>query len=219
MGTHAWIECGEFITIDHTAWLEQRTGGLDDDLTADLSVWTVTHTDTGEPMPPDGDPDGRDWPAAARAWCTARGYQVDETGVIDHVETRLDAQVWILRAVTTTAGYRIAIVGINDHPPAVYAEAHHIETADWCDADSVEISCPNGHGWTWRASRELITADGNFTTLTVVFGPNLDAPFKPCPHCAAYRNGYRRQPCGCDGIPWIVCPLCGRRCDVELPTR
>ena len=22
-----------------------------------------------------------------------------------------------------------------------------------------------------------------------------------------------------DGTPWIVCPVCGRRCDVELPTR
>ena len=93
---------------------------------------------------------------------------------------------------------------------------------------------PSRTGPSWRGAAAaalaalavlpLGLADGgyfgrSFTTLTVVFGPNLDAPFTPCPTCIASAAGQRSEPCGCDGAPWIVCPVCGHRCDVDLPTR
>lgn len=53
MGIHARIEPGGYVTIDHTAWLDQRTGSPDPDLTRDLHAWAATHTDTGEPASPD----------------------------------------------------------------------------------------------------------------------------------------------------------------------
>jgi hypothetical protein len=81
----------------------------------------------------------------------------------------------------------------------------------------VQVFCPNGHGWWWRTGRELLTADLTFTTLTAVFGANLDAPFSRCRVCDAYDTGRRSHPCGCDATPWIVCPTCEQRCDVELP--
>jgi hypothetical protein len=111
----------------------------------------------------------------------------------------------------------VAVVLRNDDPPVVHTDTS--ETAGWYDADTVDIVCPGGgHGWTWRSGRELLdAATGSFTTLTVVFGANLDAPFTPCPDCRAHQAGRRRDPCGCDGSSWILCPICGRRCDVELP--
>jgi hypothetical protein len=218
MGRHARIEPGGYIAIDHAAWLEQRTGGPDPDLTGDLTAWATHHTDTGEPVAPDHAPLARDWPTVARAWCTARGHETPEPDFLAHVGTRLDADVWVLRA-TTTGRFTIAVVGIDHDPPTVYAEVPHLDPWEWFDADSVDICCPGGHGWTWRTGRELVTGDeGAFTTLTVVFGPTLDSPFTPCPDCTAHRLGQRAAPCGCDGTPWIVCPTCGTRCDVELPT-
>ena len=212
MSRHARIEPGGYVVIDVDAWLDQRTGGPVDELTTDLLRWAATHPKGSQRAPTD-----RDWAATAREWMAGRGFEVADHDLIAHVETRLDATVWILRG--SRPGYGpVAVVGVNNEPPSVCADVC-TDSWDWFDADSVDIACPGGHGWTWRTGRELLTADGSFTTLTAVFGPGLDAPFTPCPHCAAHAAGQGPEPCGCDGAPWIVCPACGRRCDVHLPTR
>lgn len=203
------IHPGGYVTVDVLAWLDQRTGGPIDELTTALQGWASR-------------PDAAPWLENAQTWMTTSGFEPTSpelvvTDVIAHIETRLDAEVWILRGVHRECG-RVAVVGINHDPPTVYADSC-TDSGDWYDADSVDIACPGGYGWTWRSDRELITADGSFVTLTEVFGPSLDAPFKPCPHCRAYIGGFRSKPCGCDGIPWIICPTCGRRCDLHLPTR
>jgi hypothetical protein len=212
MGTHATIKDG-YIGIDALAWLEQRTGGPIPELTGDLQTWgthaRATITDLYH------------WADIIPRWITARRYPgpdpTDPTAVqvISHVGTRLDADLWIARATAPDYG-PIAAVLFNDDLPVVYADTIH-DTAPWYDGDSIDIGCPNGHGWTWRAGRELLTADGSFTTLTLAFGPNLDAPFQPCGDCEAYRLGRRPDPCRCDGSSWIVCPTRGARCDVQLP--
>jgi hypothetical protein len=223
MGRHARINPDGTIGIDTTAWLDQRTGGPDADLTSDLHAWATTSTGTGEPGTPAGPGQAavpRAWPAVARAWCAARGFQTPEPDFLAHTGTRLDADVWILRATVDSSRYRIAIIGLNQDPPVVHAEVPGLDPWEWFDADSVDIACPAGHGWTWRTGRELITGDtGTFTTLTAVFGTGLDAPYSPCGTCTAYTLGHRTTPCGCGGTPWIVCPICGNRCDVELPAR
>jgi hypothetical protein len=238
MGTHARIENG-FISIDTAAWLEQRTGGPLDDLTGDLRTRAARHHPQADPATPaatdQGGDDGRRddgpvpldgyvWRQAVLAWCAARGHgSPDPTDplagplVIAHEGTRLDREVWLALAETPD-GCRIAVVQCNDDVPVVYADAVG-DTGDWFDADTVQIGCPNGHGWLWRTGRELLTADGSFTTLTVVFGPNLDAPFSRCRVCEAFDAGRRAAPCGCDGVAWIVCPVCSGRCDVHLPPR
>jgi hypothetical protein len=220
MGTHARIEPGGYVTIDVGAWLEHRTGGPDDDLTSDLRAWAARHDDDGRPTAPGAPIHSRyrNWVDVTRSWATARGHEIPEPDLIGHAETRLDAEVWILRA-TITGRYKVAAVGINHDPPTVHAESC-TDPYDWFDADTVEIGCPAGHGWTWRTGRELIDGrTGSFTTLTAVFGADLDAPFTPCPRCTAHQHGAGREPCPCDGAPWIICPIpgCGRRCDVELP--
>jgi hypothetical protein len=216
MGTHARIDAG-WIAIDARAWLDQRTGGPILDLTAALRAAWAARARFTNPQPPD-------WTDLVPRWLTDHRYpspdpaDPDGLQVITHAGTRLDADLWIARATTPNHG-PIAVVLINDDPPGVYADTAG-DLADWYDADTVDIVCPNGHGWTWRTGRELITADrGAFTTVTVVFGTDLDAPFRPCPHCQAHRLGGRPDPCGCDGTPWIICPTCGARCDVELPDR
>ena len=133
----------------------------------------------------------------------------------------------------TIDGRRIVIVGIDGHPPTIYADGCRDSWA-WRDADSLVITCPAGHGWTWRTGRELLTTTGRATTLTAVFGSDLDAPFTTCPTCTGrdHRPGRRRNDrqagatagttdvpaCGCDRDPWIVCPTCGQVCTLTLPT-
>jgi hypothetical protein len=217
MGTYAHIEPGGHITIDPYAWLEQRTAGALGELTSNLHWWAHTHDDTGTPLTHgDPRPGRRNWCATARSWCQAHGYETPEPDLISHTHTRLNGDLWILRAQTPNHE-PIAVVGINTWMPIVYAD-YCSDPWEWFDADSVDIGCPAGHGWTWRTGRELIDAQGSFTTLTLAFGADLDAPFTPCPRCADHHDNPSIEPCHCDGQPWILCPTCGRRCDVELPT-
>ena len=204
-----WITAGGRVVIDSAAWIGHRVRGSRPDLVADLYAWldSFNTQDEGETT--------RDWTSVSQAWCTARGHDVREPGLIVHEQTRLDARLWVL-LLDATDGSRVAVVGISDEPPTAYAD----DTSEpwvWCDADSVVITCPGGHSWTWRAGRELLTAAGRPATLTTVFGPNLDAPFSACPTCAAHHLGTSTIPCECDGSPWIVCPICDRRCELHLP--
>ncbi|HEX2810519.1 MAG TPA: hypothetical protein VHN80_30520 [Kineosporiaceae bacterium] len=214
MGTHARIE-SDYVSIDALAWLDQRTAGTIPELTTDLQAYGARARTTDSGL--------YHWVDIALAWRRLREFNSPDAGdpgdagVIAHVGTRLDAELWIARAVAPGYG-RIVIVLFNDDLPVVYTDTV-TDSGDWYDADTVDISCPNGHGWTWRTGRELIDAGGSFTTLTVVFGVDLNAPFSPCPQCEAHRLARRPDPCRCDRTPWIICPACGGRCDVELPPR
>jgi hypothetical protein len=228
MGDYARITPTGDVLIDTAAWIAARTGGVLTDLTDQLHGWARHHRD--EAANPATATDrrhaagpGAGWPGLALAWCEHAGHQVDGTGLVVHHGTRLDTSVWILPATATATatdgngdsgdGGRIAVVGVGDHPPLVYADAT-VDPWAWRDADTVTITCPTpGHWWTWRSGRELLTSTSRPATL----GMNLDAPFSGCPDCAAFQLGQRAAPCGCDGAPWIVCPVCGRRCRVGPP--
>jgi hypothetical protein len=211
------IEPGGYLVIDVGAWVALRTGGIEPDLTADLHEWTRQSAQDapGDRDGPDRPQPNQDWTQAACAWCEDRGHQLRGPGVIVHAETRLDAHVSVLLASTPDV-LRLAVVGINHDPPTV-----HLDTAPdpwwWCDANSVVITCPGGHSWTWQSGREVLTGDGRPATLTTVFGPSLDAPFTICADCTAFHLGSRKTPCDCDRSPWIVCPTCAQRCRVHLP--
>jgi hypothetical protein len=123
----------------------------------------------------------------------------------------------VLRA-TVGHQYRIAVVRTGHHLPVVHAEIPHLDPGYWFDADSVDITCPHGHGWTWRTGRDLVTAHGDFTTLSEVFGPDPDAPFAACARCAPGPRSPRRILGDCHHVPRILCPTFGADCDVELPT-
>jgi hypothetical protein len=217
MGEYARITPSGGVLIDTAAWITARAGGLRTDLTDQLHRWARHHRpETADPAA--GSPTG--WPALASTWCEHTGYRVVEPGLIVHDRTRLNTSVWVLPATTREDGPgaadRVVIVGAGGHLPAVYADTTTDPWA-WWDADTVTITCPAGHWWTWRSGRELLTSTGRPTTLTVVFGPSLDAPFSPCPDCAAHQLGHHPSRCGCDGTPWIVCPVCGRRCHLGPP--
>ncbi|WP_143447409.1 hypothetical protein [Kineosporia sp. R_H_3] len=135
------IHPGGYVTVDVLVWLDQRTGGPIDELTTALQNWASR---------PDAAPD---WLENAQTWMTTSGFEPTSpelavTDVIAHVETRLDAEVWILRGIHRDWG-PVAVVGINHDPATVYADAC-TDSGDWFDADSVDITCPGGHGWTWQ---------------------------------------------------------------------
>ena len=220
MGDYARITPTGGVLVDADAWIAARTGGVRTDLTYQLRRWARHHQpETANAVA--GSPGG--WPVLATTWSEHAGHRVVEPGLVVHDRTRLDTSVWILPAVITTGGDdagvdggRMVVVGTGRDLPIVYVDA----TCDpwaWCDADTVTITCPAGHWWTWRSGRELLTSTGRPATLTGVFGPNLDAPFSSCPDCAAFELGHRPSSCGCDGVPWIVCPACGRRCHLGPP--
>lgn len=218
MGDHVRIEPDGRITIDAAAWIAHRTYRIHHDLTADLRSWARQHAhliDPDETLGTNGSLSPR-WPTVTQAWCDARGHRINELGMIRHAGTRLDANLWLLLASTTDHG-EITIVGTDHGFPTVHADAC-TDSWQWYDADSVVIACPGGHTWTWRSGREVLTDAGRPTTLTTVFGPNLDAPFSPCPTCTQFHLGASETPCGCDRSPWIVCPVCGQHCDLHLPT-
>lgn len=211
------IDPAGHLVIDTRAWVDLRTGGPEPALTTDLRRWARQHDEDIRDGAdgPDEPPPKRTGPHRARAWCHDRGHQVREPSVIVHAETRLDAQVWVLLA-SASDGRRLAVIGINHDPPTVYLDT----TCDpwwWCDADSVVITCPDGHSWVWHSGREVLTATGRPTTLTTVFGPSLDAPFSICPNCTAFHLGSRTIPCTCDRSPWLLCPTCEQRCSLTLP--
>ncbi|MDQ1250254.1 MAG: hypothetical protein QG597_4633 [Actinomycetota bacterium] len=220
MGIHAQIRDGR-ITIDTLAWLEHRTAGEIDNLTRDLWDW-AEHPDVPSPVAPQGNRQST-WSEIVLSWCVAHGYaSPDPTDpdagpdVIVHSGTRLDTDLWIARARTVDHG-PIAVVQLGRTLPIVHTD-YARDIAEWFDADTVELFCPNRHGWTWRTGRELINADGDFTTISVVFGPDLDMPFTWCKDCLAHREGTRAEPCDCTQPCQIICPLCGQPCDVELPS-
>jgi hypothetical protein len=213
VGTHVRIHPGGFITIDTSAWIARLTGDPDTNLTDDLRTWQETLSTPVAGTIPIQDPATVAW-----AWCHARGRDIAWPGVIRHDATRLDARIWILRA-TAARHYPIAVIGLDAGAAShvtVYADTCR-NTGAWIDADSVDIRCPAGHGWTWAGGRKLITAQGDVTNITRVFGTDFDAPFTTCPECERARSASRPHGCGCDATPWIICPICGRRCDVELP--
>src|SRR5690349_8284624 len=173
MGEHVRITPDGRVVIDSGAWIGRRVRGRD-------RTWPPTCTpgstasrhDNNAPL---DDETVTDWASLTQAWCTARGHDVREPGLIMHEQTRLDTRLWVLLPEAADSD-RVAVVAIDDEPPTVYADDTS-EAWVWCDADSVVITCPAGHSWTWRAGRALLTATGRPATLTTVFGPNLDAPF------------------------------------------
>jgi hypothetical protein len=57
------------------------------------------------------------------------------------------------------------------------------------------------------------------TTVSALFGDNLQAPFTACRDCTAYdQDDSSSGPCPhqCDGTT-IYCPVCQARCVLELP--
>jgi len=168
-----------------------------------------------------GDVAGYAWRRAALSWCAVRGHRRPDARrpdaaptVIVHTATRLDRPLWLALASTADRG-PIVVAQVGRTPPVVHAAAT-TEPVRWYDADTVVVHCPRRHRWIWRTGREMLGADGRATTLTRVFGPDLEAPFTRCPDCFAVEQGQRRGPCGCDGASWILCPTCGERCDVDL---
>src|SRR4051794_17432441 len=134
MGRHARIENG-YISIDTTAWLEQRTAGPLEDLTRDLHRWAA-RSDDGSGR--------RDWPRITLAWCAARGHTSPDPRdplagpmVIAHIGTRLAREVWLARALTPDR-FPIVVVQFNEDTPVVYCDAV-TDSGDWFDADTVEI--------------------------------------------------------------------------------
>jgi len=217
MGLHARITPDGSIRIDTASWITHRTGGDIPRLTSGLHQTRRDTERANGPRPPDIAHGLRGfWVGVTWTWYTNQFINLSAPDpVIVHAGTRLDADVWIVRAEGGEGG-PLAVIGINDHDPLVYTDTTTDPWA-WRDPGTVIISCPTGHHWTWHTGRELVTDTGKATTITAVFGTDLAAPFSPAPPCTTHHKGKFARSCTCEQTPWIRCPTCWRRCDVELP--
>ncbi len=205
MAEHVTVEHGGHIRIDTRGWLAQRVGAEHTELTAALGDWGHLDQATGYPS--------RDWMTRAELWCTAREYLVSEGFPVTHDHPWLSREVSILLASAGEIG-PIAIVSIDGSRPTIYADITTDE-GYWYQVDSVDIVCAGGHRWTWHG-RDLVGTDGHTSTVTQMFGDHPGSPFTPCPECLAYDNDETDTPCPNPGADVIICPDCGRRCDLTL---
>lgn len=204
MSEHVTVEYRHHVRINAYGWVAQRVGDSLPELTAALHEWGrlqhLTHTSL-------------DWITRAELWCQARGYQIGESGPTVHDHDQLSAPVAFLLAIACEHG-TIGIVSVDDAPPTVYRDITTDE-GYWYQVDSLEIVCGCGHRWTWTGT-ELVSADGEATTVAAVFGDRPYTPFTPCPDCAAYAGDLTGVPCPSPGVDPILCPHCGQRCDLDL---
>lgn len=205
MSEHVTIEYGHHVRVDAHGWVAQRIGDELPELTEALHDWGrlehLTDTSLG-------------WIARAQLWCQARGYEISESGPTVHDHPLLSAPLAFLLAVDGEHG-TIVIVSVDDAPPTVYRDITTDE-GYWYQVDSLDIVCGCGRRWTWTGN-ELLTEDGEATTVTAVFGDRPHTPFTPCPDCAAEDGNPAGPPCPSPGVAAILCPHCGQRCDLDLP--
>jgi len=206
MGEHVSIEHGHLVRIDIAGWIAQRTGTEHTDLTAALRDWGRADQLTAHPR--------MDWTSRAELWCAAREYLIPEGFPAHHDHAWLSAGVDVLPTQTGDYG-AVVIVSVDGDAPTVYAD---VTTDDgyWYQVDTLDIVCPCGRRWSWQ-DNQLTTPHGQSSTVAAVFGEHPHAPFTPCPGCQAYDAGETHTPCPCPGTDIIVCPHCGRRCDLHLP--
>lgn len=98
-----------------------RTSGPLPDLTADLHDWARAAAGAG-PEPVAG---GRNvpqvWQASTRRWCTARGHRPAAVGVIEHAESRLEAEMiaMVVRVDQEQSWWRGAVIAEGLHDPTL----------------------------------------------------------------------------------------------------
>jgi hypothetical protein len=106
-------------------------------------------------------------------------------------------------------------VQVSDGAPRVYRD---VTTDDgyWLQVEPVDIVCPVGHRWTWLDHTSLLDAAGGYVPFGDLFGRRPGAPYAECRTCLGYDDGERDEPCPCESRWTIYCPICDRRCRLEL---
>ncbi|MEV4199381.1 hypothetical protein [Micromonospora globbae] len=176
--------------IDVNRWVEARVGAEHRQLT-----WSLRQMSTVAPL--DGAHPRMGWGTIAVAWCTARGYPVADAAPLVHDSPRLSAPVAIVLAYADRHG-AIAIVSVDHAPPTVYADAT-TERGYWYDTDTIQLTCPTGHRFTWRGDGTLLD-EGERQIHRGLPADQPAAPLPPSP----------------DGHV-VSCPRCGARCRLDLP--
>ena len=204
------ITPGGRVVIDTGAWIARRIRAPRPDLVADLRAWVESFD------PPDDGDTVMDWTSVTQAWCAARGHDVREPGLIVHEQTRLDARLWVL-LLDAADGSQVAVVGINDNQPACTPTARR---SRGYGATPTASSSPARAGTPGPGARAANSSPrpGGPPLSPWCSGPTWtprSPPTQPAPRTTTSASTI---PCECNGSPWIVCPLCGQRCDSACPT-
>jgi len=196
-----------YYLIDTTAWLSQRVGAHHSEYSA--QVQDFVHCEAfDDACPALG--------AAARMhlWCAAHGFTLVEAAAIEHDDAWLTKPITIVLAATPgVPAQPLALVSIDGQPPQVYTDA--ADEHFWLTVATIRITCPTGHGWTWRGDPYLYAADGSEEHVATLYGPS-GSVISGCRDCAAFDDGAADDLCPCPGYA-VYCPICTLRCQVGLP--
>jgi hypothetical protein len=201
MGKGAQIQDG-YIEVNTNAWLESRTGGELKELTdLYLEFDDAVHQQTGLSLDIVAlfivARSGADW----RDDEFATIYTPDGGGTVN-----LSDDISVCRYVDPQHGPIAFVTLVNncrEGQPAAYADSGH-DSTEWFSYHDVDIFCPDGHGWTYQASR-LIDDEGTGHAVTDVF-PTGDIVTED-----------DDMDSDTFGESQIICPTCGQHCDVEIP--
>lgn len=195
-----------YYLIDTSAWLAWRIGDHHGPRSTQLQDFIGSNEFDGH-QPATGTA------ARMRLWCSAHGLQVGDGGTIEHDNAYLTDTVTIVLAADPS-GRALALVAVHGRRTQIYTDIT-TDAGYWRDACTIQITCPNYHGWTWDGGRELHTTDGTQARVRDLFGAH-DTVISRCRDCSAFDDGHTAAPCRCPGHA-IYCPKCGQRCNVTLP--
>jgi hypothetical protein len=195
------------LVIDVNAWISARTGGDHTRLTESVRELAGVALFNQDRYP------RVSWDSVVVAWCTARGNRLSEAVPLVHESPRLSSPITVVLANAVRYG-DIAIVSVDDDAPTVYADVT-TEEGYWYDADTIRITCPDGHQWAWCGDGTLLD-DAGQSVRRGLFGDAPTAPVQRCPDCVAYDiDG--DVPCDCATGYVVICPDCAARCRLHLP--
>jgi hypothetical protein len=194
-----------YYTVDTRAWLDQRVGAHHDDRSTQLQDFTRSEVFDRHPT--------IDLAGRMQLWCAAHQFSTGDGALVDHDDSCLTKTVTIVLAASSgRPPEALALVSIDGAVPEVYADLTTDE-GSWLDADTITITCPDTHRWTWDGGSFLYAADGREHRAADLFrsGPVISR----CRDCAACDNGTAAM-CWCRGFA-VYCPRCDQRCQVGLP--
>jgi hypothetical protein len=197
-----------YYTVDTRAWLDQRTG--------------AHHVEHSRQLADFADCGVFDdyWPrmditARMKLWCAAHGWPVADDSSIEIDDQAMTRPASIVLTVTTDLPRQaLALVNIDGTTPEVFTDVTTDE-GYWLTGATIQITCPDGHAWTWDGDRDLHTDRGDSVRIRDLFGPH-GTVISRCRECVAFDDGDTDVMCPCPGHA-VYCPTCGQRCAVTLP--
>jgi hypothetical protein len=200
-----------YYRIDTPTWLNRRVGSRHDERSAALQDFA--RSEVFDLYHPAIDIAGR-----MQLWCAAHQFFVGDGALFEYDDSCLTQTLTIVLAATSGVPREaLALVSVDRAAPEVFADVTTDE-GYWRDAETITITCPGEHHWTWDGGSSLHGADGSEYRAADLF--NAGQVISRCRDCAAFDDDTTDTMCACVGVA-IYWRTCDQRCQAgqpEIPT-